>query len=888
MKNGITFGLKAGVLLFSFMSAVTAMALPNLTPYKPTGWSDKIVVGKTTGTINNPNPTFTTADSVYINWAVINNGTTATGVGFDTDVYVDGNYFDTWTQSASMNANVYTYATDDLINFPLSVGTHSITIIADAGSGVPESNEADNSYTINFTVTAVNLPDLSPYQPAGWSDKIVVSTASGSITDSPTLTTADTLYIDWAVINSGNVAASNTFYTFLYVDGVSNHSWSVASLAVNSYAPLNNYSIGSLSAGSHTITITTDATGVIPESDESNNSYIKNITVNALPLPAPTPLSPPNGSTGQSTTPAFSWSAVGGAASYRIIVATNPADLPTDPTATSGGASVVINTTTATTSYTPGTPLNAGTTYYWEVNAHNGAQTGVWSSNPSFTTSLPPSGLTIIPTFDSSIANDPNAATIEATINSAIAVYQSSFSDPLTVAITFKKVNTGLGSSSYSYFPFPYSSYRSALISHATSADDTQALTEVPSGSLNPVNGNASVNINLALCRALGLNSTQGQPDGTISLNIAIMNLTSVNPDPSKYSLFAVASHEIDEVLGLGSALNHLNNGDPAPTGAISPEDLFRFDQNGARSFTSDINAAAYFSLDGTTDLARFNQHAGGDFSDWYSFNGVQATSQVQDAYSAPNSFPVLGVELRVLDALGYTRQVPSYVINASAFPVAGGTISPTGSFNKSAGSSQLFTASPNASYSVNQWLVDGNLAQAGGTSYTLSNIQTNHNVQVTFSQSKTNQTITFGALTNKTLGEPTFTVSATASSGLTVSFSILSGPATLSGNNVTITNTGTITVRASQAGNANYNPAPNVDQAFTVYPPPIINFTPSGQNLLITWPTNVAGYTLDTITNIMPPVSWTPALPTPVIVNGQYTYTNTPAAGNRFYRLRK
>jgi hypothetical protein len=78
------------------------------------------------------------------------------------------------------------------------------------------------------------------------------------------------------------------------------------------------------------------------------------------------------------------------------------------------------------------------------------------------------------------------------------------------------------------------------------------------------------------------------------------------------------------------------------------------------------------------------------------------------------------------------------------------------------------------------------------------------------------------------------------------------------------------------------------VDQAFTVYPPPIINFTPSGQNLLITWPTNVAGYTLDTTTNIMPPVSWTPALPTPVIVNGQYTYTNTPAVGNRFYRLRK
>ena len=49
-------------------------------------------------------------------------------------------------------------------------------------------------------------------------------------------------------------------------------------------------------------------------------------------------------------------------------------------------------------------------------------------------------------------------------------------------------------------------------------------------------------------------------------------------------------------------------------------------------------------------------------------------------------------------------------------------------------------------------------------------------------------QTITFGALTNKTYGDAPFSVSATASSGLTVSFGIASGPATLVGNTVTIT----------------------------------------------------------------------------------------------------
>ena len=78
-------------------------------------------------------------------------------------------------------------------------------------------------------------------------------------------------------------------------------------------------------------------------------------------------------------------------------------------------------------------------------------------------------------------------------------------------------------------------------------------------------------------------------------------------------------------------------------------------------------------------------------------------------------------------------------------------------------------------------------------------------------------QTITFGALTNKTYGDAPFTVSATASSGLTVSFSIVWGPATLAGNTVTITGGGPVVVHTSQAGNGNYGAAAPVDRSFTV-----------------------------------------------------------------------
>ena len=81
----------------------------------------------------------------------------------------------------------------------------------------------------------------------------------------------------------------------------------------------------------------------------------------------------------------------------------------------------------------------------------------------------------------------------------------------------------------------------------------------------------------------------------------------------------------------------------------------------------------------------------------------------------------------------------------------------------------------------------------------------------------KTSQTITFGALANKTVGDAPFTVSATANSGLAPTYSIVSGPATISGSTVTITGAGTVVVRAAQAGNGNYDAAPEVDQSFTV-----------------------------------------------------------------------
>ncbi len=78
-------------------------------------------------------------------------------------------------------------------------------------------------------------------------------------------------------------------------------------------------------------------------------------------------------------------------------------------------------------------------------------------------------------------------------------------------------------------------------------------------------------------------------------------------------------------------------------------------------------------------------------------------------------------------------------------------------------------------------------------------------------------QTITFAAPADRTYTTVPFGLSATASSGLAVSFSIVSGPATLSGSDLTITGVGTVTVRAAQGGNATYAAATSVERSFAV-----------------------------------------------------------------------
>ncbi len=108
----------------------------------------------------------------------------------------------------------------------------------------------------------------------------------------------------------------------------------------------------------------------------------------------------------------------------------------------------------------------------------------------------------------------------------------------------------------------------------------------------------------------------------------------------------------------------------------------------------------------------------------------------------------------------------------------------------------------------------------------------------------KQSQTISFGALADKTYGDADFQVTATATSGLPVSFSA-SGNCTVTGDIVHLTGAGSCTITASQAGDASYAPAANVQQTFNIAKAGtttalVSNVNPSGLGQLVTFTATV------------------------------------------------
>lgn len=139
----------------------------------------------------------------------------------------------------------------------------------------------------------------------------------------------------------------------------------------------------------------------------------------------------------------------------------------------------------------------------------------------------------------------------------------------------------------------------------------------------------------------------------------------------------------------------------------------------------------------------------------------------------------------------------------------------------------------------------------------------------------KASQTLTFAPLIDRPTGTVPFLLSGSASSGLPLTYQVMNGPATVSGNVLTLTGgTGEVTIRASQAGNADFTAAADVEQSFDVVPgtpaklPQTILFSPlPGRSL-----SQPLTFMLNASSSSGLPLTYTFTGPVTSIVNGLVT----------------
>ena len=238
----------------------------------------------------------------------------------------------------------------------------------------------------------------------------------------------------------------------------------------------------------------------------------------------------------------------------------------------------------------------------------------------------------------------------QAAVNTAISYFDRTLTNNVTVNIDFSSASSGLGLSSQYLYGINYADLHNALYASATSANGFSAANSLFNGSSDPYTGASTVYITHADCAVLGLGcgAAKGGYDGSISINLGLTDPTRSNGiSAGYYDLVSVASHEIDEILGIGGAGSQLGTG---PN--IGILDLFRYTSAGTRTYTTSGDNA-YFSINGgITDVARFNNDGVGDYGDWH----TSSTPQVQDAYGTPGVQVNMGTaELTALNVIGWT-----------------------------------------------------------------------------------------------------------------------------------------------------------------------------------------------------------------------------------------
>jgi hypothetical protein len=402
------------------------------------------------------------------------------------------------------------------------------------------------------------------------------------------------------------------------------------------------------------------------------------------------------------------------------------------------------------------TGLTPNTFYYYRGYAINSVGTG-YSPDGTFTTlPLPPTGLSA-----SSISQV--AATVgwsAPTMGSAAFTYTLEIDDD----VNFASINQTLSS--------------------INSANSTNSLTGLSAATTHYVRMK-TVNAQGASVYSEVLNFTT-QPATSplieLSANTTSVNSYTYNAGPSSSSSVNLSGQFLNSpstisISGLTNFEVSTDNSTFSNTGSIIVS-------NASLSSTP-----LYFRLKAGLSVANYSETA--------ALSGAGANSiSLSLSGSVTQATPVIST-LPSASAI-------NYLVALSMSALSGGVVNTPGSF---AYTNPTVVPSSGGTYTANVTFTPTDAINYSSTV-----------VSVDVTVNAITQTITFNSLPLKVVGDPTFTLGATTTSFLTITYlSSNASVATVSGNTVTIVGAGTTIITASQVGDVSYLPASAVSQILTV-----------------------------------------------------------------------
>jgi alpha-1,3-glucanase-like protein/F5/8 type C domain-containing protein/CARDB protein/ASPM-SPD-2-Hydin domain-containing protein len=202
-------------------------------------------------------------DAITFAAAVSNGGTAATAAtSYGVSFQVDGSQVATGTSSASIPAGGSVTVTATTTFTGIS-GAHTVLATVDTGNTIGESNETNNMFSEAFTIQQVAGPDL-----------VILSVSPSPATPSAGQAVSFTV----AVNNRGTTAVSANTVTRVVV-GTTTLNGTAGAIAAG--ATVNVAITGSWTAvnGNTTLTATADATNLVTETNETNNTFTRTLFV---------------------------------------------------------------------------------------------------------------------------------------------------------------------------------------------------------------------------------------------------------------------------------------------------------------------------------------------------------------------------------------------------------------------------------------------------------------------------------------------------------------------------------------------------------------------------------------------------------------------------------